>query len=57
MNETLLLYTAVFVFALMVVGLVLTVIEFSRGEPNRQALQAQRNSHGETVGNRNLAEK
>lgn len=36
MSDTLLLTVAVAVFSLMLIGLVLTVLEFSRGEPARQ---------------------
>lgn len=37
MDQTLLLYTAIGVFALMIIGLVLTIWEFSRGAPKEQA--------------------
>lgn len=37
MDQTLLLYTAIGVFALMITGLVLTIWEFSRGAPKEQA--------------------
>jgi hypothetical protein len=36
MSNTLLLLVAVAVFSLMLIGIVLTVLEFSRGEPARQ---------------------
>ena len=36
MSNTVLLLVAVAVFSLMLVGVVLTVLEFSRGEPARQ---------------------
>ena len=49
MSETLLLYTAVFVFTLMAVGLALTIVEFSRGAPKRQSIESQRNSRTEPV--------
>lgn len=38
MSNTLLLLFAVAVFSLMLIGLVLTIVEFSRGEPRRQDL-------------------
>lgn len=50
MNETLLLYTAIFVFTLMVVGLALTIWEFSRGAPKRQSIESLKNSHAEPAG-------
>ena len=37
MDQTLILYTAIGVFTLMVIGLGLTIWEFSRGNPNEQA--------------------
>ena len=36
MSNTMLLLVAVAVFSLMLIGVVLTVLEFSRGEPARQ---------------------
>lgn len=36
MNNTMLLLIAVAVFSLMSIGIVLTILEFSRGEPRRQ---------------------
>lgn len=36
MSDTLLFVFAVAVFSLMVIGVVLTILEFSRGEPARQ---------------------
>ena len=43
MDPTLLLYTAIGVFALMITGLGLTIWEFSRGAPKAQArLQEER---------------
>lgn len=36
MSNTLLLVIAVTVFSLMLIGIVLTILEFSRGEPARQ---------------------
>jgi phosphotransferase system glucose/maltose/N-acetylglucosamine-specific IIC component len=38
-----LIYTAMFVFAIMFIGLVLTIIEFHYGEPKRQEEQAKKN--------------
>jgi phosphotransferase system glucose/maltose/N-acetylglucosamine-specific IIC component len=38
-----LIYTAMFVFAIMFIGLVLTIIEFRYGEPKRQQEQAEKN--------------
>ncbi|MDJ0958042.1 MAG: hypothetical protein QNI91_14340 [Arenicellales bacterium] len=40
MTNTMLLYVSIFVFAMMVIGLVLTMWEFRNGEPSRQASQA-----------------
>lgn len=40
MSSTLLLTVGIFVFAMMLVGLVLTVREFRYGEPSRQAEEA-----------------
>lgn len=45
MSNTLLLVIAVAVFSLMLVGIVLTVLEFSRGEPAQQAEENRRDPH------------
>ncbi len=42
MDQTMLFYIAIVVFSLMIVGLALTIWEFSRGAPQRQA-QPSRN--------------
>lgn len=42
MDQTMLLYVAIVVFSLMIIGLALTFWEFTRGAPHRQA-QASRN--------------
>ncbi len=39
-----LLYIAIFVFVIMFIGLVLTVVEFKFGAPKRQQERAQKNS-------------
>ena len=44
MDQTLLFYTGIFVFSLMVTGLALTIWEFSRGKPHRQAREARKAS-------------
>ncbi|MDZ7790850.1 MAG: hypothetical protein U5L08_10240 [Xanthomonadales bacterium] len=42
MNDNMFLIVAIIVFALMAVGLVLTVLEFRSGAPHRQELEAER---------------
>lgn len=42
MSNTLLLIIAIAVFSLMLIGVVLTILEFSRGEPARQEKELQR---------------
>ncbi len=37
------IYFAVFIFVMMIIGLVLTVLEFRHGQPKRQQLEAERN--------------
>jgi hypothetical protein len=44
MDQTMLFYTAIVVFSLMIVGLALTMWEFSRGAPHKQA-QASGSEH------------
>jgi hypothetical protein len=39
-----LIFTAMFVFGIMFIGLVLTIIEFHYGEPKQQQEQAKKNS-------------
>ncbi len=39
-----LLYLAIFVFVMMIIGLVLTFLEFRYGEPKQQQERAERNS-------------
>lgn len=38
-----LLYFAIFVFVMMIIGLVLTVAEFRYGQPKKQQQEAERN--------------
>jgi len=40
MSVTMLLYIGIFVFTVMLIGLGLTIREFSRGEPVKQAREA-----------------
>lgn len=47
MNQTLLLYTAIVVFALLIIGLVLTVVEFSRAASKERAHLRKEHSVGE----------
>lgn len=42
MSDTMLLLIAVAVFSLMAIGVVLTILEFSRGEPRQQEEEAER---------------
>jgi len=42
MSESTFFFIAIFVFVLLVVGLVLTVIEFRSGAPRRQQKRAER---------------
>lgn len=39
-----LLYIAIFVFVIMFIGLVLTIMEFNFGEPKRQQERAEKSS-------------
>jgi len=41
MDTTMLLYVAVFVFVMMIIGLILTVREFRYGEPARQDIEPE----------------
>jgi len=41
MSDTMLLSVAVFVFVMMVIGLGLTIVEFSRGQPRREDREAR----------------
>lgn len=42
MSNALLLVVAIAIFSLMLIGIVLTVLEFSRGEPARQEEENRR---------------
>lgn len=42
MNDSLFLIVAIIVFALLAIGLVLTILEFRSGEPHQQELEAER---------------
>jgi cbb3-type cytochrome oxidase subunit 3 len=44
MSDTGLLTVAIFVFVMMIIGLGLTVWEFSRGQPHREAEEAKKDS-------------
>ena len=41
MSDSMLLGFAIFVFAMMLIGIVLTILEFTRGEPKRQQVAAR----------------
>ncbi|QKK02856.1 MAG: hypothetical protein HND55_09485 [Pseudomonadota bacterium] len=41
MNDSIFLIVAIVVFALLAVGLILTILEFRRGEPHHQELEAR----------------
>ena len=41
MSESMFFWIAVFVFVLLAIGLVLTVIEFRTGSPHRQQMRAE----------------
>ena len=45
MSDENLIFIAITVFFLMIVGLVLTALEFRFGEPHRQEQEEKRNSH------------
>ena len=49
MSNTMLLYVGVFVFGLMLVGLILTIIEFRHGEPHQQDEQVKAEKPDETL--------
>ena len=42
MDQSMILYVAVAVFSLMIVGIALTIWEFSRGEPHQQGESSRR---------------
>lgn len=46
MSESVFFGIAVFVFAVLVIGLVLTIAEFRHGEPREQAERAKRRRRG-----------
>jgi len=50
MNESMLLWVAIFVFAMLAVGLVLTILEFRYGQPRRQADAARAKENTEKPG-------
>jgi hypothetical protein len=50
MNEGMLLWVAIFVFAMLAVGLVLTILEFRYGQPRRQADAARAKENTEKPG-------
>jgi hypothetical protein len=41
MSENVLLWLAIFVFAMLAIGLVLTILEFRYGQPRREADEAR----------------
>ena len=45
MSENTLLWVAIFVFAMLAIGLALTILEFRYGQPRREAEEARRNDH------------
>ena len=48
MSDAMLLGIAIFVFTMMVVGIVLTILEFSRGDPKRQEEAARARDNSKT---------
>jgi len=42
------IYFAVFVFVLMIIGLALTILEFRYGQPKQQQLKAEKNRQAAT---------
>jgi len=50
MSENMLLWVAIFVFAMLAIGLVLTILEFRYGQPRREAEEARRKDGTEKVG-------
>ena len=44
MTNTMLLYVSIFVFAMMIIGLALTIWEFKNGEPSRQDARSKKKS-------------
>lgn len=50
MTESNLLYTAISVFALMLIGIVLTVVEFRYGAPHRQDEEARKKAKESDTG-------
>lgn len=50
MSESMLLWVAIFVFAMLAIGLVLTILEFRYGQPRREADKARSNERAEKAG-------
>ncbi|MGD8784347.1 MAG: hypothetical protein PVF28_07295 [Thioalkalispiraceae bacterium] len=47
MSDESLLFIAVFVFLLMIIGLIMTAVEFRYGAPRRQAREKRRHAQSE----------
>jgi len=50
MSESMLLWLAIFVFAMLAIGLVLTILEFRYGQPRREADAARAKENTEKTG-------
>lgn len=50
MSENMLLWVAIFVFAMLAIGLVLTILEFRYGQPRREADAARAKENTEKAG-------
>ncbi len=50
MSENMLLWVAIFVFAMLAIGLVLTILEFRYGQPRREADAARAKENAEKAG-------
>ncbi|MDT8409688.1 MAG: hypothetical protein RQ741_08830 [Wenzhouxiangellaceae bacterium] len=52
MSDAMVFYIAIFVFSMMVIGLVLTILEFRFGEPKDQAEEDEAQTRQSTSGRR-----
>ena len=50
MSESMFLWVAIFVFAMLAIGLVLTILEFRYGQPHREAEETRIKERAEKAG-------
>ena len=57
MSDNMFLWVAIFVFAMLAIGLALTILEFRYGQPRRQADEARAKELSEKAGHADVSSR